>query len=168
MKMLELSGDLLKEHYAHLADKPFFPEIEEYMTTSPIVGMVLEWRDSIESIRTICWATNPVEAASWTIRWDLSLTINWNLIHASDSEENAKEEIARYFKPEEVFSYTRRIDNKIGYEFKIIHTWILSFNTKGKGLQKKLLLFILQNRSFFCFLKNIDTINIDLNFFERK
>ncbi len=114
MKMLELSGDLLKEHYAHLADKPFFPEIEEYMTTSPIVGMVLEWRDSIESIRTICWATNPVEAAPWTIRWDLSLTINGNLIHASDSEENAKEEIARFFKPEEVFSYTRGIDKMIG------------------------------------------------------
>jgi nucleoside-diphosphate kinase len=81
------------------------------MTISPIIAMVLEWEDSIKSIRNMCGATNPLEANSGTIRWDLSLTIRFNLVHASDSEENAKEEIARFFKKEEVFSYKKITDD---------------------------------------------------------
>ena len=113
MKMFKMEKDLLREHYAHLVDKPFFPEIESYMSTCPIVGLVLEWRECVMSVRTICGATNPVEALPGTIRGDLSLTINGNLVHASDSVENAEAEIARFFKPNELFSYERGVDKMI-------------------------------------------------------
>lgn len=111
MKMFEMGDALIKDHYAHLADKPFFPEIVEYMTMSPIIGMILEGDDSIETLRNMCGATNPLEAGMGTIRGDLALTIRYNIVHASDSEENAKEEVERFFKGEEIFSYKKINDN---------------------------------------------------------
>lgn len=107
MKMMNLSTDILKDHYGHLASKPFFPEIVSYMQLSPVIAMILEWEEAIAWMRNLCGATNPVDSAVWTIRWDLALTIRYNIIHASDSEENAKSEIARFFKTEEIFNYTK-------------------------------------------------------------
>ncbi len=107
MKMINLSTDLLKDHYWHLASKPFFPEIVAYMQLSPVVALVLEWPEAITGMRNLCWSTNPMESAMGTVRWDFALTIRYNIIHASDSEENAKTEIARFFKAEEVYNYSK-------------------------------------------------------------
>lgn len=107
MKMMNLSTDILKDHYGHLASKPFFPEIVEYMQLSPVVALILEGPEAIVGMRNLCGATNPMESAMGTVRGDFALTIRYNIIHASDSEENAKEEIARFFKSDEVFSYNK-------------------------------------------------------------
>ncbi len=114
IKMIKMTEELIKSHYAHLASKPFFPEIVAYMTISPIVAMVVEGVDAIPSLRNIVGATNPVEAAPGTIRGDLALTIRFNLVHASDSEETAKIEIERFFSPNEVFDYGK-IDKDLLY-----------------------------------------------------
>lgn len=112
MKMINMSQELIAEHYAHLASKPFFPEIVAYMTISPIMALVVEGVDVIPSLRSIVGATNPVEAVPGTIRGDLAMTIRFNLIHASDSEETAAVEIPRFFKAEEIFDYTK-IDSNL-------------------------------------------------------
>lgn len=112
MKMIEMSDALIQDHYSHLSDKPFFPEIVNYMTMSPIVALILEWDDSIETLRTMCWATDPLAAAPGTIRGDLALTIRYNVVHASDGEDAAKEEIARFFSESEVFAYSK-INDKV-------------------------------------------------------
>ncbi len=111
MKMMEMTDDVIKNHYGHLADKPFFPEIVAYMTMCPIVAMIVEGDDSIETMRNMCGATNPLEAAVGTIRGDLALTIRYNVIHASDSEESAAAEVARFFDASEVYSYAKINDS---------------------------------------------------------
>lgn len=112
MKMLKLDDVLIMEHYWFLADKPFFPAIQTYMKSSPIVAMAISWTNAVATIRTMSWATNPVEALPGTIRWDFALSIDWNIMHASDSEETAKEELKRFFKSEEIFNY-ERLDQKV-------------------------------------------------------
>ncbi len=107
MKMMEMKDEIIKDHYGHLADKPFFPEIVTYMTMSPIVAMVLEGDDSIETLRNMCGATDPLQAAPGTVRGDLALTIRYNVVHASDWEEAAKEEVARFFNWDEIFAYKK-------------------------------------------------------------
>lgn len=105
MKMMQLDEKILREHYAHLVDKPFFPSIVESMTASPVVVIVVSGVDVVETFRTMTGVTNGRKAAPGTIRGDLSMSGSLNIIHASDSVENAKIEIARFFKPEEVFDY---------------------------------------------------------------
>lgn len=112
MKTMQLDETILKEHYAHLADKPFFPEIVSYMTLCPVVALILEGPNAIVALRNTLGATNPLEAAPWTIRGDYALSIGFNLIHASDGEEAAVAEIKRFFKSEEVLEYSR-IDKEI-------------------------------------------------------
>ena len=112
MKMLQLDDELIKEHYGFLADKPFFPSLVEYMQSSPIVAMAIRWVDAVKTVRVMSWATNPAEAQPGTIRWDYALTINWNIMHASDSLETAQEELKRFFKEEEIFDYNR-LDEKV-------------------------------------------------------
>lgn len=114
IKMIQMTEELIKSHYSHLASKAFFPEIVSYMTISPLVAMVIEGVEAIPSMRSLVGATNPVEAAPGTIRWDLALTIRFNLVHASDSEESAKVEIERFFKMDEVFEYGK-IDKDLLY-----------------------------------------------------
>ncbi len=113
MKMMEMTDEIIKEHYGHLADKPFFPEIVAYMTISPIIAMVVEGDDSIETLRNMCGATDPLQAAPGTIRGDLALTIRYNVIHASDSEENAKLEVSRFFDASEIYSYEKITDELV-------------------------------------------------------
>jgi len=112
MKTMQLDETILKEHYAHLASKPFFPEIVSYMTLCPVVALILEWPNAISALRNTLGATNPLEAVPGTIRGDFALSIGFNLIHASDGEEAAQAEIKRFFKSEEVLEYSR-IDKKI-------------------------------------------------------
>lgn len=97
MKMMNLDEEILKEHYAHLADKPFFPEIVEYMTSGPVVGMVVEGNGVVDSMRKIMGPTDSLEAAPGTIRGDFANSKSENIIHGSDSVENAEIEIKRFF-----------------------------------------------------------------------
>lgn len=102
-KMIKLSSELLKEHYAHVADKPFFPEIELFMSSRPVIVLVLEGEDVIERVRDLLGPTNSKEAAKGTIRGDMGTDMMKNVAHASDSAESAAAEIERFFSPEEIF-----------------------------------------------------------------
>ncbi len=97
MKMMNLDEAILKEHYAHLVDKPFFGEIVEYMTSGPVVGMIVEGDRVVESMRTLMGPTDGIEALPGTIRGDYAKNKSENLIHGSDSVENAEIEIKRFF-----------------------------------------------------------------------
>ncbi len=112
MKMLRLDDSLINEHYGFLADKPFFPAIVEYMKSSPIVAMAISWANVVKTVRTMSGATNPVEALPGTIRWDFALSIDGNIMHASDSVKTAEEELERFFKKDEIFDY-KRLDDKV-------------------------------------------------------
>jgi len=113
-KMTSLNDALLNEHYAHHKDKPFFKNIKEYMKQSPVVIMVLEGEGAVASVRLITGATHGAEADAGTIRGDLAMS-NQNLVHASDTVENAKKEIERFFNKNELFKY-QRIDEPMIYE----------------------------------------------------
>ncbi len=98
MKMFTLTEEVLKEHYAHIADRPFFPEIVSYMTSGPVLGMIVEGENAVQGMRILMGATKFEEAASGTIRGDYAFCTAENLIHGSDSIENAEIEITRFFK----------------------------------------------------------------------
>ncbi len=114
-KMVQLNEEILKEHYAHLADKPFFPEIVKFMTSAPVILQVWEGVDVVDVVRLMIWVTNARQAQPWTIRGDFANSIGKNVIHASENEEVAKQEIQRFFKPEEIYSY-KRLDEQMIYE----------------------------------------------------
>lgn len=103
-KMTRLSPALLREHYAHVADKPFYPEIEEFMSSRPVIVMALQGEDIVAKVRELLGPTDSRKAAKGTIRGDFGTEMMKNVVHASDSDENAKLELARFFKPEEIFS----------------------------------------------------------------
>ncbi len=105
MKMMVMSEDLIKEHYAHLLEKPFFPKIKKSMTASPLIALCLEGVEAVDVVRKITGATNGREAAPGTIRGDLSSSISENIVHASDSKETAAVEVKRFFRAEEIFEY---------------------------------------------------------------
>jgi nucleoside-diphosphate kinase len=109
LKMFNLSQELLDSHYAHLTAKPFYPEIVSYMTMGPVVGIIVEGRNIIAGMRQLCGATNPSEAEMGTLRADYSNDIGANIIHASDSAENAEIEIKRFFDSAEICSYERKV-----------------------------------------------------------
>jgi nucleoside-diphosphate kinase len=109
LKMFNLSQDLLDSHYSHLTSKPFYPEIVSYMTMGPVVGIIVEWKNIVAGMRQLCGATNPSEAEMGTLRADYSNDIGANIIHASDSAENAEIEIKRFFKSEEICAYERKV-----------------------------------------------------------
>lgn len=96
-KMMTLSKEILREHYAHIADKPFYPEVEEYMTSGPVLAMIVEGDNAVKGMRIIMGATKFEEAAAGTIRGDFASCTSQNLIHGSDSVENAAIEIKRFF-----------------------------------------------------------------------
>ena len=105
MKMMQLTDELLNQHYAHLASKPFFQRIKNSMMASPVVAMVLEGVDAIETVRLMTGSTNGRKAAPGTIRGDYGMSFQENIVHASDSPESAAAEIRRFFRTEEVFDY---------------------------------------------------------------
>jgi len=102
-KMMRLSPEILKEHYAHVADKPFFPEISDFMQSSPVIGLILEGDGIVEKIRDMLGPTDSEAAPKGTIRGDLGKNKMVNVVHASDSPDNALIEINRFFSPEEIF-----------------------------------------------------------------
>ncbi|OJJ95488.1 hypothetical protein ASPACDRAFT_81967 [Aspergillus aculeatus ATCC 16872] len=105
MKLCSPSQQHLEQHYADLSDKPFFKELVSYMLSGPICAMVWEGRDAVKTGRTILGATNPLASAPGTIRGDYAIDVGRNVCHGSDSVENAKKEIALWFKPEELQSW---------------------------------------------------------------
>lgn len=105
MKMMWLTDELLSEHYAHLAAKPFFQRVKDSMRAAPVIACCYEGVDAIAAVRTLAGPTNGRLAAPGTIRGDLSMSFQENIVHASDSPETAAVEIARFFRPEEIFDY---------------------------------------------------------------
>ena len=105
LKFMELTDTLLNEHYSHLADKPFFPGTKRFMTLTPVVALCLEGLDCVETVRRLCGITKAREAAPGTIRGDWAMSVQANLVHASDSLETAKAEVARFFSNTELFEY---------------------------------------------------------------
>src|SRR4030095_14073501 len=105
IKLMKLSDALLNEHYSHHADKPYFAGIRRFMQSTPVVAICLEGLDSVETVRRLCGITKSREAAAGTIRGDWALSIQANLVHASDSVATAAQEVPRFFDPSELFDY---------------------------------------------------------------
>jgi nucleoside-diphosphate kinase len=102
LKLVRVDEALAKRHYAEHEGKPFFDGLVSYITSSPVVAMVVEGADAIGGIRSTIGATNPIAAAPGSIRGDYGQTIGRNLVHGSDSPESAKREIAIWFAPQEI------------------------------------------------------------------
>ena len=109
MKMLFMNDELVREHYAHLVERPFFPYLKASMQASPLIACCLEGAEAVETVRLMVGATNSRRALPGTIRGDFSMSGEQNVVHASDSIENALVEIERFFKPEELFDYDSAI-----------------------------------------------------------
>ena len=105
MKMMQLDEQILREHYAHLVDKPFFPEIVKSMTATPVVVVCISGVDAVSVFRAMTGVTNGRQAAPGTLRGDFCMSNQANIVHASDSVENSAVELRRFFRPEEIFDW---------------------------------------------------------------
>ena len=103
-KMIRLTHGLLREHYAHVSKEPFYPEIEKFMSSRPVIVMALQGDGVVQKVRELLGPTDSRKAAKGTIRGDFGSEMMKNVAHASDSTENAKTEIARFFEPDEIFA----------------------------------------------------------------
>ena len=103
-KMTRLAPALLREHYAHVAHLPVYPEIETFMASRPVIMMALQGENIVQKVRDLLGPTDSRKAAKGTIRGDFGTEMMKNVVHASDSVDNAKAELARFFKPEELYS----------------------------------------------------------------
>ncbi len=110
MKMLQVTQELSREHYAEHVEKPFYPLLEEFITSGPVIAMVAEGPEAISVMRNMMGSTNGREAAPGTIRGDFGLSRQTNLMHGSDGPEAAKREIDIYFKPQELLDYQPTLD----------------------------------------------------------
>ena len=113
MKMIQISRDMAMKHYGVHQGKPFFEGLVDFITSGPVIAMVLEGRSAVEMVRSTVGVTDPLQAQPGTIRGDLGVDIGRNLVHASDSPETAVQEIGFFFSPEEVLSYGRDVDRWI-------------------------------------------------------
>jgi len=113
LKMVQVSDKLAREHYAIHEGKPFFEPLIGYITSSPVVVMVLEGPDAIQIARNTIGATKPVEATPGSIRGDFGMMVGRNLVHGSDSPENAAAEVALWFDTSELVAYERDVDRWI-------------------------------------------------------
>lgn len=107
MKMMSLDEAVLREHYAHIADKPFFPGVARFMSSSPVLALCLEGLEVVNAVRNICGITKAREAEAGSIRGDLGMSVACNVVHASDSIETAKVEVPRFFKEDEIYDYDK-------------------------------------------------------------
>ncbi len=106
MKLIQVTPELSKQHYAEHVEKPFYPGLEEFITGAPVVAMVVEGLEVIRVVREMLGATNGLKAASGTIRGDFSSSRQMNLVHASDGPEASVREINLYFGDDEICEYT--------------------------------------------------------------
>jgi nucleoside-diphosphate kinase len=107
LKMLHLDKTLAQRHYAIHKDKPFFNNLVNYISSTPIIAIIFEGKKAVEAIRNIMGATDPAKAEAGTIRGDFGLDIERNAVHGSDSIETAEEEIKLFFSKEEIFNYQK-------------------------------------------------------------
>lgn len=110
MKMVWVDTEMAERHYGIHRDKPFFEGLVQFITSCPLVAAVFEGPKAVEIARKSMGDTDPARAPSGTIRGDLALDIGRNVVHGSDSVENAEQEISLFFAPEELFSYERQIE----------------------------------------------------------
>ncbi len=109
MKMMQLDDATLSEHYAHLADKPFFQRIKDAMMSTPVVAIALEGVEAIEVVRLMAGVTNGRKALPGTIRGDYAMSFQENIVHASDSAATAAVELKRFFRDDELFVLPRTL-----------------------------------------------------------
>ena len=102
-KMVQLTPKVLREHYAHVASLPFYPEIEKFMSSRPVIVMALQGENVVPRVRDLLGPTDSRKAAKGTIRGDFGTDVTINVVHASDSDENARIELARFFTPGELY-----------------------------------------------------------------
>lgn len=105
MKMIRVTPELARQHYAEHVDKPFYPSLEDFITSAPVVAMAIDGLEVISVVRDILGATSGLKAAAGTIRGDYSSSRQMNLVHASDSEESAARELELYFDASELCEY---------------------------------------------------------------
>jgi len=113
VKMMRVDEALARQHYEAHVERPFFPSLLAFITSSPIVALAVEGPNAIEITRKVMGATNPLEATPGSIRGDMALSVGPNLIHGSDSEEAAARELKLFFGDDELFDYTRDMDRWI-------------------------------------------------------
>jgi len=113
MKMLHMDKNLAQRHYDIHKGKAFFDDLVSFITSSPLIAIVFQGKNAVEVIRQMMGETDPAKAPSGTIRGDLGIDIGHNLVHGSDSLENASKEIDLFFSAEEIFNYNRELDTWI-------------------------------------------------------
>ena len=107
LKMMSLDEAVLREHYAHLADKPFFGDLSKFMQSSPVIALCWEGVESVDAVRILCGITKARGAEAGTVRGDLAMSVSCNVVHASDSIENAEKEVKRFFNADELYEYDK-------------------------------------------------------------
>ncbi len=113
IKMLKITEEMAKRHYEEHKSKQFFSSLVSYITSGPVVAMVVEGNNAVKVVRKLVGATNPSEAEPGTIRGDFGLDVGRNVVHASDSLASAEREIGLFFTPDEILSYEREVDRWI-------------------------------------------------------
>lgn len=113
LKVMQISRELAEKHYGEHKDKPFFGPLVEYITSGAVAAMVIEGKDAVRAAREMMGATNPLQAASGTIRGSFGIDIGRNVIHGSDSPASAEREIALFFREDELIEYSRSVDRWI-------------------------------------------------------
>jgi nucleoside-diphosphate kinase len=113
MKMLHMDRNLAQRHYAVHKGKVFFDDLVDFITSGPIIAIVFQGKNAVEMIRRMMGETDPAKASSGTIRGDFGIDIGHNLVHGSDSLQNASKEIDLFFSAEEIFNYDREVDTWI-------------------------------------------------------
>lgn len=109
IKMMQLDDNILDEHYAHLADRPFFQRIKDSMMITPVIVTCWEGKDAVKVVRAMTGSTNGRDAVPGTIRGDFSLSVQENIVHTSDSVDTAVVELARFFSDDEIFTYNYQL-----------------------------------------------------------
>jgi len=110
LKMTRIPQDLAVQHYAAHVDKPFFAGLVEFITSGPVVALVLEGDGVVHAVREVMGDTNPLQSRPGTIRGDLAVAIGRNIVHGSDSAESAEQEIKLFFGADEIIAWSRNID----------------------------------------------------------
>ena len=113
MKLIKVSKDLAETHYSEHKWKPFFEDLVAFITSSPIIAMVIETQNAINIARNMMGSTNPIDALPGTIRGDFGISVEYNIIHGSDSETSAKREISLFFNEKELIEYSKPIQKWI-------------------------------------------------------
>jgi nucleoside-diphosphate kinase len=113
MKMLHMDRNLARRHYAIHKGKAFFDDLVGFITSSPLIAIVFQGENAVQIIRQMMGETDPAKAPSGTIRGDFGIDVGHNLVHGSDSVENACKEIGLFFSAEEIFDYERELDTWI-------------------------------------------------------